>query len=162
MLLCRRKGRKKIFCFRLKIVELEDWEILKVERKSTIGIRLTQVEYNVYSNIFEYRITTDIEAWWLLQASPFFEIDRPNFTNPLHFLQLIFCRRSIINMYIRGVIRKFFWCFRFFSPLVGKHTLMLSLFSDVRAFRALDCKSCDSTLYIDYHFSIISEFADVI
>lgn len=59
-------GRKKIFRFPLKIVELEDWEILKVERKSTIGIRLTQVEYNVYSNIFEYRITTGIEAWWLL------------------------------------------------------------------------------------------------
>lgn len=59
-------GRKKIFRFPLKIVELEDWEILKVERKSNIGIRLTQVEYNVYSNIFEYRITTGIEAWWLL------------------------------------------------------------------------------------------------
>lgn len=61
MRLCRRKGRKKIFRFPLKIVELEDWEILKVERKSTIGIRLTQVEYNVYSNIFEHKITTDIE-----------------------------------------------------------------------------------------------------
>lgn len=151
MRLCRRKGRKKIFCFPLKIVELEGWEILKVERKSSIGIRLTQVKCNVYSNTFEYKITTDIEAWGLLGPT----------SQTSHIYETLYSWRSIINTYIRGIITKFFWYFRFFSPLVTKHTLMLSLFSDVRAFRALDCKSCDSTLCINYHFFYYQRVCDI-